>query len=77
MRRIASAKAGATDSTVNLPWACRAALGGVLVQTISITSGSAARRATASLPKMPCVQATRAERAHGPKMLEQFRIEPP
>jgi hypothetical protein len=57
MRRIASASAGATDSTrsLSLP---SIGTGTELVQTISVTSGSAASLSSAPSAKMPCVQAT-------------------
>ena len=59
MRRIASASAGATDSTVSLSVLFDSGIGTVLVQTISSMSFSADSRWIASPANSPCVQATR------------------
>src|SRR6266496_309983 len=61
MRRIASASAGATDRTVSLSWCSLPCTGTVLVQTISLTSGSPAIFSSAPLLNSAWVQAMRTE----------------
>src|SRR5262245_13026103 len=59
IRRIASARAGAIDSTRSFGVHLSFEIGTVLVQTISRTSSWASNRASAPSENNPCVQATR------------------
>ena len=78
IRRIASASAGAMDNTVSFDTRFSAAMGTVSVQTISRTSGSAARRRVVEPEKIPCVQAIRMERAlWSRKCRSSSRMDPP
>ena len=61
IRRIASARAGATDSTVSLPVSPGSGGGTVFVQTISVTSGAAAIRSSAPSANSPWVHAMRTD----------------
>ncbi len=63
MRRMASASAGATEITCSLGSRSSSAIGTVLVQTTSVTSGCSAIRFSAPSLNSPWVQAMRTERA--------------